>query len=159
MTFWLQRNLPRLVVAPSFAVILWFIYGFVLWTIYISFTKSKLLPKYEFWGLQQHFRLWSNSRWHLAVENLLVFTILFLVLGIFIGILLGIFMSSFFFDISMPLSMSILSLIFSIMSSAARAPSVAEAERAMAIVAAAIIIPLSVNSCCHSPFLNRHGSV
>ena len=90
MTFWLQRNLPRLVVAPSFAVILWFIYGFVLWTIYISFTKSKLLPKYEFWGLQQHFRLWSNSRWHLAVENLLVFTILFLVLGIFIGILLAI---------------------------------------------------------------------
>ena len=46
--FWLKRNLPRLVIAPSFGVIMWFVYGFILWTIYISFTKSKLLPKYEF---------------------------------------------------------------------------------------------------------------
>ena len=41
--FWLKRNLPRLVIAPSFGVLAWFVYGFILWTIYISFTKSKLL--------------------------------------------------------------------------------------------------------------------
>jgi len=88
--YWLKRNLPRLVIAPSFGVIAWFVYGFIFWTIYISFTKSKLLPKYEFWGIDQYFRLWSMPRWHVAVENLFIFTVLFIILCVFIGIVLAI---------------------------------------------------------------------
>ena len=84
------KNLPRIVISPSFAVILWFVYGFILWTFYVSFTKSKMLPRYDFWGIDQHFRLWSNPRWFTAVENLLIFTILFVVICILIGILLSI---------------------------------------------------------------------
>jgi glucose/mannose transport system permease protein len=90
MTAWLQKHLPRIVVAPSFAVILWFMYGFVLWTFYVSFTKSKLLPRYEFWGIDQHIRLWTNLRWHTAVENLFIFTLLFLIVALVIGVLLAI---------------------------------------------------------------------
>ena len=44
---WLKKNLPKIVVAPSFAVLLWFVYGFIAWTFYVSLTKSKLLPNYE----------------------------------------------------------------------------------------------------------------
>ncbi len=90
MFYWLQKNLPKIVISPSFAVILWFVYGFVLWTFYISLTKSKMLPRYEFWGIDQHFRLWSNPRWYIAVENLLIFTVLFVGICILIGILLSI---------------------------------------------------------------------
>ena len=90
MFYWLQKNLPRIVISPSFAVILWFVYGFILWTFYISFTKSKMLPRYDFWGIEQHFRLWSNPRWFTAVENLLIFTVLFVGICILIGILLSI---------------------------------------------------------------------
>ena len=90
MFYWLHKNLPRLVISPSFAVILWFVYGFILWTFYVSFTKSKMLPRYDFWGIDQHFRLWSNPRWFTAVENLLIFTVLFVVICILIGILLSI---------------------------------------------------------------------
>ena len=90
MFYWLQKNLPKIVIAPSFAVILWFVYGFVLWTFYISLTKSKMLPRYEFWGIDQYFRLWSNPRWFIAVENLLIFTVLFVGICILIGILLSI---------------------------------------------------------------------
>ncbi len=90
MFYWLQKNLPRIVISPSFAVILWFVYGFILWTFYVSFTKSKMLPRYDFWGIEQHFRLWSNPRWFTAVENLLIFTVLFVVICILIGILLSI---------------------------------------------------------------------
>ena len=90
MFYWLQKNLPRIVISPSFAVILWFVYGFIIWTFYVSFTKSKMLPRYDFWGIDQHFRLWSNPRWFTAVENLLIFTILFVVICILIGILLSI---------------------------------------------------------------------
>ena len=90
MFYWLQKNLPKIVISPSFAVILWFVYGFVLWTFYISLTKSKMLPRYDFWGIEQHFRLWSNPRWFIAVENLLIFTVLFVGICILIGILLSI---------------------------------------------------------------------
>jgi len=90
MFYWLQKNLPKIVISPSFAVILWFVYGFVLWTFYISLTKSKMLPRYEFWGIEQHFRLWSNPRWFIAVENLLIFTVLFVGICLLIGIILSI---------------------------------------------------------------------
>ncbi len=90
MFYWLQKNLPKIVIAPSFAVILWFVYGFVLWTFYISLTKSKMLPRYEFWGIEQHFRLWSSPRWFNAVENLLIFTVLFVAICLLIGIILSI---------------------------------------------------------------------
>ena len=90
MFYWLQKNLPRIVISPSFVVILWFVYGFILWTFYVSFTKSKMLPRYDFWGIEQHFRLLSNPRWFTAVENLLIFTVLFVVICILIGILLSI---------------------------------------------------------------------
>ena len=90
MFYWLQKNLPKIVISPSFAVILWFVYGFVIWTFYVSLTKSKMLPRYDFWGIDQHFRLWSNPRWSIAVENLLIFTVLFVVICILIGILLSI---------------------------------------------------------------------
>ena len=90
MFYWLQKNLPKIVISPSFAVILWFVYGFVLWTFYISLTKSKMLPRYEFWGFEQHFRLWSNPRWFNAVENLLIFTVLFVAICLLIGIILSI---------------------------------------------------------------------
>ena len=90
MLYWLQKNLPKIVISPSFAVILWFVYGFVLWTFYISLTKSRMLPRYEFWGIDQHFRLWSNPRWFNAVENLLIFTVLFVAICLLIGIILSI---------------------------------------------------------------------
>ena len=90
MFYWLQKNLPKIVIAPSFAVILWFVYGFVLWTFYISLTKSKMLPRYEFWGIEQYFRLWSSPRWFNAVENLIIFTVLFVGICLLIGIILSI---------------------------------------------------------------------
>ncbi|MEK9918679.1 MAG: sugar ABC transporter permease [Pelagibacteraceae bacterium] len=87
---WLKRNLPKIVISPSFALLVWFVYGFILWTLYISFTKSKILPNYEFWGINQYFRLWSMDRWHVSVTNLFIYTSLFLILCVLIGIILAI---------------------------------------------------------------------
>ena len=88
--YWLKKNLPKLVLTPSLGILSWFVYGFIFWTIYISFTKSKMLPRYELWGIDQYIRLWKMPRWHVAVENLLIFTVLFIILCIAIGILLSI---------------------------------------------------------------------
>ena len=88
--FWLKKNLHKIVLSPSLALLAWFVSGFILWTAYISFTKSKILPKYDFWGIGQYVRLWSMDRWHTAVTNLAIYTVLFLVLCIAIGIVLAI---------------------------------------------------------------------
>ena len=45
---WLQAQLPKLVLSPSLAVIAVFVYGFIGWTIVLSFSKSKILPLYQF---------------------------------------------------------------------------------------------------------------
>ncbi|MBN1799687.1 MAG: sugar ABC transporter permease [Spirochaetales bacterium] len=95
----IENFLPKLVVIPTIAVAAVFIYGFIGWTTYISFTDSRLLPKYELVGFHQYVRLFTNfnlfppeSRWSVAVVNLLIFSVLFIVLCIIIGLLLAIFL-------------------------------------------------------------------
>nr|WP_246226307.1 sugar ABC transporter permease [Chelativorans xinjiangense] len=82
--------LPKVVVAPSFALSLFFVYGFIAWTVYISFTKSRVMPRYEFAGLIQYIRLWETPRWYVALENLVIFGVLFMAFCMAIGILLAI---------------------------------------------------------------------
>ncbi|MCP4208498.1 MAG: sugar ABC transporter permease [Shimia sp.] len=64
--------------------------GCTLWTIYHSFTKSKLLPAPEKWvGLDQYERLWSTRRWLVSIENLAIYGICSLVLSLVIGFTLA----------------------------------------------------------------------
>ena len=63
--------------------------GGSIWTIVHSFTKSKLLPKWNFVGLDQYERLWGTSRWLVSIENLLVFGVCSLFFSLIIGFLLA----------------------------------------------------------------------
>ena len=87
---WLQFNLPRIVMAPSLVAIAVFVYGFIIWTAYISMTRSKLLPRYDFEGLFQYVKLWNMPRWYVALENLFVFSGLFIFFCMALGLLLAI---------------------------------------------------------------------
>lgn len=88
----LQAWLPRLVLAPSVAISLFFVYGFMLWTFVLSLTSSRMLPSYDFVGFGQYARLMANERWWVASTNLMIFGVLFvlicLVIGAFLAILL-----------------------------------------------------------------------
>jgi glucose/mannose transport system permease protein len=66
--------------------------GFSIWTVVYSFTSSKLLPKANFVGFDQYERLWSNSRWLVSIENLMVFGALSLVFTIVMGFTLAVLM-------------------------------------------------------------------
>jgi glucose/mannose transport system permease protein len=90
MTQWLERHIPKMVLAPSFAAILIFVYGFIAWTAWVSLTRSKLLPKYEIHGLIQYDRLFSSPRWDTAMTNLFLFGTLFIVISMVLGLLLAI---------------------------------------------------------------------
>lgn len=87
---WLARHLPKLVLAPSTFVVLIAVYVFIAWTAWISMSSSKVVPIYDFVGLEQYIRLWATERWHTAVFNLFIFSSLFLIGAVFIGLLLAI---------------------------------------------------------------------
>ena len=87
---YIENLLPKIVLAPTFVAMLVFVYGFILWTAVLSFTKSRLLPKYEFVGLYQYIKLFTNDRWWVASKNLLIFGLLFVLICIVLGLLLAI---------------------------------------------------------------------
>lgn len=90
MLDWFERHLPKLVLAPSAAAMLVFVYGFIAWTAWVSLTRSRLMPRYEFEGLIQYRRLFDSPRWDTASNNLLVFGVLFIVIAMALGLLLAI---------------------------------------------------------------------
>jgi glucose/mannose transport system permease protein len=85
-----QQWLPRLVLAPSFLLILVFVYGFIAYTGYLSMTDSKMLPSYDWVGLANYEKLFRLRHWNTAMKNLAIFGILYIVISSAIGLLLAI---------------------------------------------------------------------
>jgi glucose/mannose transport system permease protein len=65
--------------------------GGTIWTVVYSFTDSRLLPRLNFVGLDQYTRLWgeANNRWHISIENIMIYGACSLVLSLTIGFLLA----------------------------------------------------------------------
>jgi glucose/mannose transport system permease protein len=86
----LQAMLPRIVLAPSFAVVLLFVYGFIIFTAYLSFTDSKMLPSFGLVGMLNYERLWKLPHWWRALSNLGIFGSLHIVISTVLGLSLAI---------------------------------------------------------------------
>ncbi len=92
MLDYLEKHLPKIVLAPTTIVMIVCMYGFIAWTGLLSLTKSRMMPQWEFVGLDQYFRLFANPRWDVAVDNLFIFLILFIIIALVLGLLLAIFL-------------------------------------------------------------------
>ena len=90
MKNYLQLLLPRIVLAPSFFLILVFVYGFIIYTGYLSLTDSRMLPTYEFMGWGNYTKLFGLRHLKIAVNNLAIFAILYILFCTVIGLLLAI---------------------------------------------------------------------
>ncbi len=92
VTIWLQENLPKFVLSPTLVITVAFVYGFIIWTTYLSFSKSRMFPNLDWAGLSPHEKLWANPVWTKALENLAIFGVLYIgiasVVGLFLAILL-----------------------------------------------------------------------
>jgi glucose/mannose transport system permease protein len=88
----MQDWLPKLVLSPSLALILVFVYGFILFTIYLSFTDSRMLPSFGWVGLENYQKLWRLSHWTTALSNLAIFATLYIVICTAVGLMLAIFL-------------------------------------------------------------------
>lgn len=86
----LQDLLPKIVLAPSFAVVVVFVYGFIAYTAYLSMTDSKMLPSYNFIGLANYSKLWALPHWWRAVTNLAIFASLYIIICSVLGLMLAI---------------------------------------------------------------------
>ncbi|WCT73083.1 sugar ABC transporter permease [Sphingomonas naphthae] len=76
---------PGLILVPAILLVLLTYYGSILWTIYISFTDSNLIPNYRLVGIGHYIRLWSMDRWHTSVANMLIFGSGYIVLTLLLG--------------------------------------------------------------------------
>lgn len=86
----LTRNLAsKIATLPMILTALVVFLGGTIWTVFYSFTNSKLLPRLNFVGLDQYRRLWANERWMVSVENLLIYGLCMLVLSLVIGFVLA----------------------------------------------------------------------
>lgn len=86
----LFRNLNAKIAAiPMILTAMVVFVGFSLWTVVYSFTKSGLLPRLDFVGLIQYERLWSNAKWLISIQNLVVFGACMLIFSFVIGFVLA----------------------------------------------------------------------
>lgn len=87
------KNVPVfLTLTPTVLLMLIAVYGYIAWSVIISFTSSEFAPEYNFVGFLQYSKLWESERWGVAVNNLFIFSFLFVLVSIVVGILLAIFL-------------------------------------------------------------------
>lgn len=86
-----SRIAAALALSPATLVFLVVYIGCTSWTIWISFTSSRMLPNSTFVGLRQYWALMANERWQISVGNLIVFGVLMVLASLLIGFLLAVF--------------------------------------------------------------------
>ncbi len=72
------------------ALAVFYVVGFTLWTLWISFTGSTLLPDYTFVGFRNYQRLFNTRVFQIANVNLVIYGVSFVVLATGLGLLLAI---------------------------------------------------------------------
>jgi glucose/mannose transport system permease protein len=80
----------KLALIPAIVVMAVCFYGSMAWTVYISMTRSFLLPVYHFAGVAQYERLFATPRWQVAYANMFLFGALDIAGTLSLGVLLAV---------------------------------------------------------------------
>src|SRR3954453_7578754 len=75
--------------APALLIALVAYCGAMGWTIWISFTNSRMLPSSVFVGLHQYSSLIGNERWQGSGHNIAIFGSLFILTTLLLGFVLA----------------------------------------------------------------------
>ena len=84
-----SRLPAHLALAPALLVALVAYCGSMGWTIWMSFTNSRMLPSSVFVGLRQYSSLMDNERWQVSVRNIAIFGCLFILATLVLGFVLA----------------------------------------------------------------------
>ena len=89
----LRHYLPQLTLLPSLILVAVSVYGFILLTMVLSLTRSKMLPRFDRWeGFANYAKVWNHPRWEVAMENFAIFGILYIGGTLVIGLTLAVFL-------------------------------------------------------------------
>ena len=80
------NTLPKVLLTPSALLVFICVYGYIMFTIYLSFTTSTLMPSYNLAGTASYTRLFGLQNWGVSISNLAVFASLYIVLAIVLGL-------------------------------------------------------------------------
>jgi glucose/mannose transport system permease protein len=80
----------KIALIPTILVMLGCYYASVTWTVYISMTRSFLLPIYSLAGSAQYERLFATPRWQVAYGNMFLFGALDIIGTLGLGVLLAV---------------------------------------------------------------------
>jgi glucose/mannose transport system permease protein len=86
-----NRWIPSLVLSPSILLVGACVYGFIAFTIFLSFTSSTILPVMELSEKSNYARLLNLSTFNLAARNLGIFSLLYIGICLLLGMVLAIF--------------------------------------------------------------------
>ena len=81
---------PYVALTPAALIAAFMYVGTMAWTIWISFTSSKMLPVNNFVGFYQYQRLFADERWQISASNLVIYVVLFIAGSLVLGLLLAI---------------------------------------------------------------------
>ena len=81
---------PNLVLLPSMLLVGICVYGFILFTIYLSFTSSTILPTMTLAEANNYERLFGLRNFWISANNLWVFAGLYIAISLVLGMLLAI---------------------------------------------------------------------
>ena len=84
-----RNKSAKIAAIPMIVAALFVFVGGTIWTIVYSFTKSGLLPRLQWVGLDQYERLWATRKWLVSIENLAIYGFCMLVLVFVIGFILA----------------------------------------------------------------------
>ncbi|NMB88057.1 MAG: sugar ABC transporter permease [Chloroflexi bacterium] len=86
-----DRAISIALVLPTIIAMFIFIYGFIGFTGYASFSNwKKLTPDFSLVGFENYTKLFQNQRFTIDMQNTLVFTVLFVILTILTGFFLAV---------------------------------------------------------------------
>jgi glucose/mannose transport system permease protein len=82
--------LPKLLISPSAFLTLVCVYGYIMFTVYLSFTTSTMMPSYELAGTASYVRLLGLENWQASLSNLGTFSVLYIVIAGVLGLVFAI---------------------------------------------------------------------
>lgn len=84
-----RNKTAKIAAIPMIVTALLVFVGGTVWTVVYSFTKSGLVPRLNWVGLDQYERLWGTRKWMVSIENLFIYGFCTLILVFVIGFVLA----------------------------------------------------------------------
>jgi glucose/mannose transport system permease protein len=78
--------LPKLLISPSMLLVVVCVYGYIMFSVYLSFTGSTMMPSYEWAGTANYQRLFGLENWSVSLGNLWVFAGLYIFCAVVLGL-------------------------------------------------------------------------